>query len=37
VVTGGRLRGDGWKNASEHYLFAVKALSKVFRAGIVTD
>ena len=32
VVTGGGLRGDGWKSASEHYLFAVKALSKVFRA-----
>jgi len=34
VVTGGGLRfdGQGWKSASEHYLFAVKALSKVFRA-----
>lgn len=32
VVTGGGRRGDGWKSASEHYLFAVKALSKVFRA-----
>ena len=32
LVTGGGLRGDGWERASEHYLFAVKALSKVFRA-----
>jgi Putative transposase/Transposase zinc-binding domain len=34
VVTGGGLRldGRGWQSASEHYLFAVRALSQVFRA-----
>jgi Transposase zinc-binding domain/Putative transposase len=32
VVTGGGLGARGWKRASEHYLFPVKALSKVFKA-----
>ena len=34
VVTGGGLclNGEGWQSASEHYLFAVRALSAVFRA-----
>jgi hypothetical protein len=34
VVTGGGLRLDGkaWQSASPHYLFPVRALSKVFRA-----
>jgi len=33
VVTGGGLRldGGGWRHANRHYLFPVKALSKVFR------
>lgn len=36
LVTGGgmRLDGQGWKSASERYLFAVRALSKVFRAKV---
>jgi hypothetical protein len=32
IVTGGGLAGKSWKSAGEHYLFAVRALSKVFRA-----
>lgn len=31
IVTGGALAGQRWRNASPHYLFPVKALSKVFR------
>lgn len=33
VVTGGGLRldGHGWRHANRHYLFPVRALSKVFR------
>lgn len=40
IVTGGglALEGSGWKRTSRHYLFAVRALSKVFggkfRAGL---
>ena len=31
IVSGGALGVNGWKEASPHYLFPVKALSKVFR------
>ena len=31
IVTGGALSDEGWRNTSPHYLFAVQALSKVFR------
>jgi hypothetical protein len=30
IVTGGALQADGWKSASPHYLFPVRALSVVF-------
>lgn len=31
IAGGGALASDGWKEAASHYLFPVKALSKVFR------